>query len=233
MSFECIVTFAAVMGRTLVLPPEQLVYRLIPHKNDTRKERGFYDYYKLNTDLQRRVPIITSKEFLELEGGEDGLVPLGGYNSSHQELLRNIANGCEQYRFANATCEHLYNHYVLHGLWVNVTSEKKGKGCVVFDVDVFNLGDAHISKLSPEMTQRIKTFCREGESTRKPFYYNRDMHDSKVVHFKTHDLDWRLLVHHYALMFFTDPKVGNYYKVSRLAFPPEGYDEGCLIVECV
>ena len=83
------------------------------------------------------------------------------------------------------------------------------------------------------MTQRIKTFCREGESTRQPFYYNRDMHDSKVVHFETIELDWRLLVHHYAFFFFTDPKVGNYYKVSRLVYPPEGYDEGCLIVECV
>ena len=229
MSFECIVTFAAVMGRTLVLPPEQIMYLLIPHKNDTRKTRNFHDYYKLNTNLQRRVPIITSEEFLELEGGEDGLVPLVGYNSSHQELLRKISRSCENRKIADLFCGHLYDHYLLHGLWANVTSEWPIKNCVIFDVGVFNLGDysnltAEMieSTLKPEMINRINKFCREGADSRTPYFYNQDMHNSKVLHFTTVHINWRLLAHHYALIFFTDPKIGNYYKVSWLApFPAQ------------
>ena len=227
MSFECIVVFAAVMGRTLVLPPEQNVYLLFPSKNDTRKERGFYDYYKLNTDLQRRVPIITSEEFLKLEGGEDGLVPLV-HNSTYQELLWEISRSCEnRWHVAELYCGHLYDHFLYHGFQANVTTGWPHNNCVVFDVDVFNHGDAHISKLSQEMTQRIKTFCREGPfDIRQPFYYNRVMHESNFVHFTTSQDDWRLLVHHYAFIFFTDPKIGNYYKVSWIAYLPQRYESG-------
>ncbi|KAL3808542.1 hypothetical protein ACHAXA_002709 [Cyclostephanos tholiformis] len=210
ISFECIVTFAAVMGRTLVLPPEQMVYLLIPRKNDTRKGRNFYDYYKLNTDLQRRVPIITSEEFLKLEGGEDGLVPLVGYNSSHQELLRKISRSCENRKVADLFCGHLYDHYLLHGLWANITTEFPIRNCFIFDVDVFNLGNT--STLKPEMKDRINKFCMEGADSRTPYFYNQDMHESKVVHFTTLRMKWRLLAHHYAFFFFTDPKIGNYYK---------------------
>ena len=232
MSFECIVVFAAVMGRTLVLPPEQNVYLLFPSKNDTRKERGFYDYYKLNTDLQRRVPIITSEEFLKLEGGEDGLVPLGVHNSTYQELLWEISRSCEnRWHVAELYCGHLYDHFLYHGFQANVTTGWPHNNCVVFDVDVFNHGDAHISKLSQEMTQRIKTFCREGPfDIRQPFYYNRVMHESNVVHFTTIQLRWRLLVHHYAFIFFTDPKIGNYYKVSWLAYLPQRFDNYLSII---
>ncbi len=236
MSFECIVTLAAVMGRTLVLPPEQIMYLLIPHKNDTRKTRNFPDYYKFDTDLQLRVPIITSEEFLELEGGEDGLVPLVGYNSSHQELLRKISRSCENRKIADLFCGHLYDHYLLHGLWANITSEWPIRNCLIFDVDVFNLGDysnltAEMieSILKPEMIKRINKFCTEGPDQRKPYFYNQDMHSSKVLHFKTLEINWRLLAHHYAMIFFTDPKIGNFYKVSWLAPFPHRYENSFLI----
>ena len=102
MSFENTVVLAAAMGRTVVLPPEQTLYLLSSTlgKNHTRKERGLFDYYNFNMDLQRRVPIISSEEFLNLEGGEDGFVSLKGYNTTKSiyERLRRVHVKIEDWR---------------------------------------------------------------------------------------------------------------------------------------
>ena len=86
MSLENVVALAAVSGRTLVIPPDQIVYLLQARKGDKRKGRNYYDFFNLteNKELLRRVPIITSEEFLKLEGGADGLVPLTEYNETYK-----------------------------------------------------------------------------------------------------------------------------------------------------
>ena len=215
MSFENTVVLAAAMGRTVVLPPEQTMYLLSSTlgKNNSRKERGLFDYYNFNMDLQRRVPIISAEEFLQLEGGEDGFISLKEYNSTYQEHLREVAKGpCENRRLADKYCGTLYDHYEQKGRWLNVTTEWPHKVCFIFDIGVYTHGEGHISKLSPEIVDRINKFCKEGVEDRPPFYYTKDIHDAKVVHLKTIAKRWRLLAHPHSLIFFTDPKVGNYYK---------------------
>lgn len=212
ISFEVVVILAAMSGRTLVLPPEQVMYLLHPKKGDKREGRRQYtDYYNLtdNIDLMRYVPIISAEEFLQLEGGVNGLIPLKGYNETWTEHIHTVSKSCEERKKSDVFCEDLYDHYASHGQVSSITSEAKYANCLVFDEDVFEHGNGHIDKLSPDAQQRIKTFCGEH---RYPVYYNKTMHDVPVWHFETRDLNYRLLVHFYAILFFTDAKVGNFYK---------------------
>ena len=212
ISFEVVVLLAAISGRTLVLPPEQVMYLLQPKKGDKRQgKRQYTDYYNLtdNMELMRYVPIITAEEFLQLEGGDDGLISLKGYNETWTKHLHEISKSCEERKKSDVFCEDLYDHYVSHGQISTITSEFKFAKCLVFDADVFVQGSDHIDKLSPHSKGRIQQFCGK---ERDPLYYNQTLHDIPVWHFETRDLRYRLLVHFYAVLFFTDAKIGNYYK---------------------
>ncbi|KAL7499728.1 hypothetical protein ACHAWT_007372 [Skeletonema menzelii] len=212
ISFENILTLAALSGRTLVLPPEQSIYLLDTKRGDRRDgKRQYTDYFNMteNSEFLRRVPIISAEEFLSLEGGDDGFVPLNGYNETKKQHLLNVAKACEERKISDVFCEDLYDHYLAHGLLGPIISEPESEAnCFVFDKDVFLYGDDYISKLSEDVQSRIKTFCNK----RIPVYYNQAMHHAPVWHFETMDLKTRLLTHTYALLFFTDPMIGNFYK---------------------
>ena len=208
MSLENIVVLAAISGRTLVLPPDHLLYLLSPGKADDHKERNYNNYINFDTDLLRRVPIITAEQFLQLEGGEDGLAPLVHYNETWQDHLWEVSRTCEERKLSNVFCEDLYDHYLRHGQFADVTSEWPNESCFIFDEGVFLHGNEALPKLGPEMEVRIKTFCRN----RKPIFYNQTMHEANIWHFETWQLHHRLLAHFYAMIFFTDPKIGNFYK---------------------
>ena len=210
MSLENVVALAAVSGRTLVIPPDQIVYLLQARKGDKRKGRNYYDFFNLteNKELLRRVPIITSEEFLKLEGGSDGLVPLTEYNETYKQHLLDITKWCEERKKSDVFCEDLYDHYLKHGQLSPVSAEFPNENCFIFDEDVMMHGESYISKLSPDVQDRIKKFCQK----RVPIYYNRTMHDAPLWHFETMDFRYRLLVHYYAFMLFTNATVGNYYK---------------------
>ncbi|KAL7532761.1 hypothetical protein ACHAWF_004236 [Thalassiosira exigua] len=216
MSLENILVLAAASGRTLVLPPDQIIYLLEPKKGDPRQRmRNYHDFFNLtenNEELLRRVPIITSEEFLKLEGGEDGLVPLGGYNETYREHLLSVSKWCEERKKSTEYCEDLYDHFRTHGQLSPLSCEAPDENCVIFDAGVFDHGaekiQVKIAAIDPEVQARMAKFCGK----RSRFYYNRTMHDAPVWHFETMDLRYRLLVHYYAFVFFTDPKVENYYK---------------------
>ena len=72
---ETIFVVAAATGRTLVLPPKEPLYRLRADKENIH--RGFADFFPLHTDeFQKRVKIITMEEFVEREGGPDGVATI-------------------------------------------------------------------------------------------------------------------------------------------------------------
>ena len=212
MSFEVVIILAAMSGRTLVLPPEQYMYLLQPKAGDKRKgRRQLTDYFNLtdNISFMRHVPIISSEEFLQLEGGEDGIISMAGFNETWKTHLHEVSKSCEERKKSDVYCEDLYDHYVSHGLAGPITSEAKYANCLVFDENVFLHGNDYIDHLSPEVHKRIKKFCG---LKRFPVFYNKTMHDTPVWHFETRDADHRLLVHFYAILFFIDDKVGNFYK---------------------
>ena len=208
ISLENIIVFAAVTGRTLVLPPEQVIYLLEARRGD-RRGRQYTDFFNLteNADLLRRLPIISSKEFLEIEGHKNGVIPID-YNSTFTKHLWDISENCEQRRKSDVYCEDLYDHYHKYGQLANISAEWPTENCFIFDESVFTHGDEYIPKLSPEVQKRILDFC----GTRIPIYYSQSMHEAPVWHFETMDFKYRLLIHYYALIFFTDPQIGNYYR---------------------
>ena len=136
MSFENILLYAAVSGRALVLPPDQNIYLLEPKNGDKRTGRNYYDLFNLteHTELLRRVPILTAKEFLELEGGENGLVPLNEYNATYQKNLWAVTEECEDRKKSPVFCDHVYDHYWKHGLLADISAEPPTQDCVIFDV---------------------------------------------------------------------------------------------------
>jgi hypothetical protein len=212
ISFENLLILAAVSGRALVLPPEQVMYLLDPKKGDKRGGRRLHtDYFNLteNPEFLRRVPIIKAEDFLRLEGGDDGFISLNGYNKTTRLHLREVAKACEERKKSDLFCEDLYDHYLAHGQMAPLRAEPPSEeSCFIFDRDVFLYGDEYLSKLSASIQLRIKAFC----NGRVPVYYNKTMHEASVWHFETMNLKTRLLTHSYALIFFTDPIIGNFYK---------------------
>jgi hypothetical protein len=172
--------------------------------------RNYFDIFNLTEhgELLRRVPIITAKEFLEIEGGDGGLVPLNKYNSTYQKHLWAITDECEDRKKSDVFCDDLYTHYWRHGQLANFSAEPPHQDCLVFDTDIFEKGPEYFDKLSPEIKARVDIFCGE----RRKVFYVKAMHDAPVWHFETLDLKHRLLVHFYAQNIFTDPVIDNYYK---------------------
>ena len=65
----------------------------IKHDDKGRKARSFGDFFALqNPELLKKVPIITTEEFLKREGGENGLFPMP--NENRTKLL-NVQDSCE------------------------------------------------------------------------------------------------------------------------------------------
>jgi hypothetical protein len=210
MSFENILLYAAVSGRALVLPPDQNIYLLDPKKGDTRKGRNYFDLFNIteHSELLRRVPILTAKEFLELEGGENGLIPLNKYNATFQKHLWAVTEECEDRKKSDVFCDDVYDHYWRNGLLADISAEVPNQDCVIFDTDLYDKGSGYLPKLDPTIQTRIEKFC----NGRRKVLYNQTMHDTPIWHFETLTTRYRLLVHFYSQNIFTDPVVDNYYK---------------------
>jgi len=90
--------------------------------------------------------------------------------------------------------------------------------CLIMDDE--NWFRDEIENVDDKQQQQVKKFCDK----RKPVYYNAEIHDAPLLHFHSHTKLNRLLVHYYAFLHFTNPKVGNYYK--RLVRDRVRYPDG-------
>ena len=87
---ENIFVIAAATGRTLVLPPPQTMYLL------GGKRLNFGDIFPIHTDLfQKRVEVISSKEFLERETQKGGYLELDD-EAKKTKLIQLASDGCEK-----------------------------------------------------------------------------------------------------------------------------------------
>mmetsp|Transcript_24579 Transcript_24579/g.35733 ORF Transcript_24579/g.35733 Transcript_24579/m.35733 type:complete len:552 (+) Transcript_24579:121-1776(+) len=209
MSMENMIVLAAAMGRTLVLPPDQPLYLL---KNDeARRQRGFTDFFNLQTkELQRHVPIITAEEFIKKEGGLD-VVTKTKSNAKDQQIhvpehfkkgVKEVMAHCEHRLKSKIWCGKLYDYYKEVGY---VPSVHGGKNCFIFDK--YSLEN---DKMIPDesVVENIKKFC----GRRKAVYYDKQMQDTTLIHFRTSENVFRILNHFYSFVHFTDPAIGNFYK---------------------
>lgn len=195
MSMEIIFVLAAATGRTLVLPPKAPFYLLGTGKQNARSFGSFFPLE--HPEFQKRVKVITMTEFLEREGTK-----LLGLSSEKVEKLKPVAEMCLHAKDSDINCELLYPLLRSKGLQPDM--EAQAKSCFVFDVDYFQ-GNT----LSDDAKQRVDRFCG---SQRKAHYYDKSLHEPRLIHWDASKSDHRLLNHFYAFLFFTDPVIDNYFK---------------------
>jgi len=198
MSMEIIFVIAAATGRTLVLPPKEPLYRLAADK--VNKERGFADFFPLGTpEFAKKVKLISTKEFIEREGGPNGRLPVP------EEMRENVtasADTCGKMKKFKSFCDNIGHYLEKVGHSPNIGA---ANGCIVFDRDAYagnGLGRTEESDSS------IKSFCGH----RKRLEWTSDLNNHTLIHFKSHEKETRLLGHFYNFLHFTDPAIDNYFK---------------------
>ena len=195
MSMEIIFVIAAALGRTLVLPPKEPLYRLAADKGN--KQRGFADFFPLGTpEFAKKVKTISTAEFIKREGGPGGRVPIP------VEMIENVTNSalvCEHRKKSKNFCDHLTGYLNSAGYVPDINSDS----CIIFDNDLY----AGNSKTN-QTESSISSFC----GSRKPFTWTSELNDHTLIHFRAQEKEWRLLAHFYNAIHFTDPSVDNYFK---------------------
>ena len=213
MSMEIVFVFAAVTGRTLVLPPDTPFYLLKAGES----HHGFADFMNLNHEgLNSRMEIITMKEFLEREGSVEGsgnggkifTIPSG----KEGEKIRKSSEYCYYMAKSDRSCDSIYNFLASVGY---VPEIQAGRDCLIFDEQSMTASTSTtvldldlLSALQQSKQQDINQFCGK----RNPIFFGNELASAQVIHFHAGEKHHRLLNHFYTFLHFTDPKVDHYYK---------------------
>ncbi|GKY92977.1 hypothetical protein MPSEU_000266300 [Mayamaea pseudoterrestris] len=201
MSMEIIFVLAAATGRTLVLPPREPLYLL--HHDKEEKHRGFADFYPLDApEFIKRVKVISMEQFLQIEGGADGLVPIP---NEQRTAIMNAADHCDHRKASESYCgpiwEFLESGTLAHVHSPNISSEES---CMVFDEATY-AGE----RPTPDIQTYVDTVCGE---KRQQVFMTKEFQQHRVLHFRAGGKTTRLLTHFYAMIHFTNPKIDHYYK---------------------
>ena len=201
MEFEIMVVLAAATGRTLVLPPDNPLYLL--NKEKENKHRGIQTFFQKFDDV---VNTITTEDFFEKEIIGKKEMPTDEKNRTR--LMGSIQQ-CIWMAKHDHSCVYLYEY--LSQVADMVPQWHGEHHCLIMDdVNWHKSATSANGDSYGDLTQhqQIKKFCAK----REPIYYNTQLHDVTHLHFHSHHKDTRLLVHYYAFIYFTNPKIGNYYK---------------------
>lgn len=196
MEFEIVYVLAAALGRTLVLPPKEIHYLL--HDDEKNKYRGVTDFLSIMTPkAQKRVKVITFKEFIEIEGGPSGRLPIP------EHLIEGVLGAseiCDDEKHSFNPCLPVVQYLKEVGHLPNVRSRD---ACVVFDHDFFH--DIEISDALEEKVLDITGF-------RKQAYFDQVSQEPTLIHFRGKEREYRLRAHFYGFVVFTDSRLDNYFK---------------------
>ncbi|KAL3775210.1 hypothetical protein HJC23_010698 [Cyclotella cryptica] len=217
MEFEIMIVFAAVTGRTLILPPDYPVYLL--QKDTGSRHRGLQDFFQYGGDRLSQsharggggfddvVDVVTMRDFFREEIIEKKSYPLPVDETNRTKVLSSIEK-CNYKAKDERSCIHLFDHMATVADFV--PSWHGEQNCLIMD-DVNWYEDSSIAGLREQdasQHEHVVEFC----NGRSPVYYNRHIHEAPLIHFRSHLKETRLLVHFYAFIYFTSPKIGNYYK---------------------
>lgn len=195
------VVLASATGRTLVLPPDNPLYLL--HKDKANKHRGIQNFFQGFDDV---VDVISTEEFFYREMIQKKAYALPTDAANRTRVLGSLKK-CFWMKKSDASCITLFDYLTEVAEFVpNWHGEHH---CLIMDNENW-YRDKSGGELYGTQAQRqyISKFCAK----RKPIYYDRRMHDAPLVHFHSHFKNTRLLLHFYAFVHFTNPRVGNYYK---------------------
>ena len=217
MSLEIIMVIAAATGRTVVLPPDSPLYLLTLDKN--KKQRGFADFFPIHTEkFYRRVPVISTAEFLRREGGPDGVIPIP---DEKREAILKVQSECVRRSKDALYCGPLFG--LLRDL--GVVPELSQGNCLVFDEEVFRGGEMAIKS-----QKHVQEFCNQ----RNVVFYDGALGGAPLIHFATSDKQHRLLFHFYTFLTFTNPVHDNHYKrfVRDFMHYHDPYVSRCSCISC-
>jgi len=198
MEFEIMVVLAAATGRTLILPPDNPLYLL--NKEKENRHRGIQSFFQGFEDI---VDTISMEDFFQKEIIEKKYYQLPGDEQNRTRLMGSLQK-CVWMAKSDNSCVYL-NEYLTQV--ADFVPEWHGEHhCLIMNDEKWFRDES--GYLDETQQQQIKKFCDK----REPIYYNTQMHAAPLIHFHSHFKDTRLLVHHYAFIHFTSPKIGNYYK---------------------
>jgi GDP-fucose protein O-fucosyltransferase len=196
MSMEIIFVIAAATGRTLVLPPKEPLYLL--HHDAAARHRGFADFFPLHTaEFQKRVRVISFEEFLERE--KDG--PLAPANAQELEALTAAADHCDKREKSVANCKPVFEYLKNVGFSPEISAVHT---CLIFDENQYNGEDIPL-----DVQDHLHTVCGPN---RQQVFWDQEIQQHKLVHFRASDKEYRLLSHFYGMIYFTNPAIDHYYK---------------------
>ncbi|KAL7443230.1 hypothetical protein ACHAXM_008859 [Skeletonema potamos] len=208
MALEIVIVFAAVTGRTLVLPPHTPFYRLTNESGKGTKHHGFAEFLDLeHPALRNKVEMISMTEFLEREGGGKMFTLPPGEEG---KVIKNSADHCFYMKKSNYSCEHIYSFLRREGF---VPELQAGSDCLIFDKEhqaaKVEYNDQELFDLLPEDEQeKISKFCKQ----RKPTFFGSDLDTVPLIHFQGGEKEHRLLNHFYTFLYFVDDRIDHYYK---------------------
>jgi hypothetical protein len=143
------------------------------------------------------------EEFIQREGlGSDARFPLPA--ELKDKVVRASAQ-CDHRASSEASCDSLYHYLETVGNIPNISATS----CLIFDRRAFS-GD--------EPDDSVKEYVATRCGTKRDVVYwsgaNPSVvpHDSVLLHFNAAKHDLRLLAHFYAMVYFTDPAIDNYFK---------------------
>lgn len=194
------VVLAASTGRILVMPPDNPIYLL--HRDKENRFRGLQQFFHEFGDV---VESISMRDFFRKEILKTKSYPLPTDESNRTILTESVQN-CTWTRHSKTSCL-LLNDY-LSQVADFVPAWHGEHHCLIMDDENWLRDGNEMVGFTEAQQQQIQKFC----ATRTPVYYNKEMHDAPLIHFRSHSKDARLLVHFYTFIHFINPKVGNYYK---------------------
>jgi len=205
MEFEIMVVLASATNRTLILPPDNPLYLL--YRDKSNKHRGIQKFFQGFDDI---VTIISTEDFVQKEmiRNKNYRLPLDETNRTR--VLGSLKQ-CIWMKKSDKSCLTLFEY--LSKVADYVPKWHGEHHCLIMDDENWYRGNHQNNENGKDVNHderiaRIHKFCAK----RTPIYYNKQMHDAPLLHFRSHFKDTRLLLHFYAFVHFTNPKVGNYYK---------------------
>jgi len=213
MEFEIMFVLAAATGRTLILPPDHPFYLLT--KDSKEKHRSFQDFFQYQSPeyenkqsgsggFDEIIKTITTAEFFQREifESENYILPS---DETNRTKLSAAINKCDIRLKSPKSCIVLYDF--LAQVAEHVPEWHGESNCLIMDDENWYHADGHESTMLKH-SDEVNQFC----AGRTPYFYNEEIYNARLLHIRSHSKMTRLLVHFYAFIYFTDPKVGNHFK---------------------
>ena len=217
MAMETVVGMAVAMGRTLVLPPQKVMYLLGNGQNQQQRHFGFEDFFPMQQMAQENAALdmITMQEFLETEAMTGQLKDKSTGQVSYPPYNRTDWNGMSGKEYdelrewlRNVTLVPRWNPDDCLAAFPAKGDHQSVSELQEMQTQIHKEGINHEDYIGKPVAVDGPAIDRMKENLNKRHnlcVYDESMQQEMVVHFAcAHKLQLRLLVHFYAFIFMED-----------------------------